>query len=98
MEPAGEIGPLPQQAFQGDFDDDDARPLGEAARVAIRFEVSGVTARKVDAATWEALDNVGGNVVAPEPDGFQVDVDCRIEPTVRGGVPAPPSTVHPRGA
>lgn len=82
----------------GDFDDDDARPLGEAARVAIRFEVSGVTARKVDASTWEALDNVGGNVVAPEPDGFQVDVDCRIEPTVRGGATAPPSAVHPRGA
>ncbi|MBM7504248.1 hypothetical protein ACFPER_12225 [Agromyces aurantiacus] len=74
------------------------RTLADAARVAIRFEVSGIPARKVDAATWESLDSVGGHEVALEPDGFRVDVDCRIEPTVRGGTSAPPSAAYPRGA
>ncbi|GGI47741.1 hypothetical protein BCL57_002453 [Agromyces flavus] len=75
----------------------DADPLGDASRVAIRFEVSGVTARKVDAATWEALASVGGHDVVQGPDGFRVDVDCRIEPTVRGGTSAPRSAAYPRG-
>ncbi|MFE5672502.1 hypothetical protein ACFQ58_12960 [Agromyces sp. NPDC056523] len=77
--------------------DVDADPLGDASRVAIRFEVAGVTARKVDAATWEALASVGGHDVAQGPDGFRVDVDCRIEPTVRGGTSAPRSAAYPRG-
>ena len=77
--------------------EEDADPLRDAARVAIRFEVSGITARKVDAATWEALASVGGHEVEPGPDGFRVEVDCRIEPTVRGGTSAPRSAAYPRG-
>lgn len=75
----------------------EADPLRDASRVAIRFEVSGITARKVDAATWEALASVGGHEVEPGPDGFRVDVDCRIEPTVRGGTSAPRGAAYPRG-
>lgn len=78
-------------------DQDDLHPLGDAGGVVIRFEVEGVAARKVDAATWEALDNVGAHDIAQRPDGFRVDVDCRIEPTVRGGTSAPPSAAYPRG-
>lgn len=79
-------------------DEDDLPPRGDSGRVVIRFEVEGVTARKVDAATWEALDTVGAHDIAQRPDGFRVDVDCRIEPTVRGGTSAPPSAAYPRGA
>ncbi|WP_229275947.1 hypothetical protein [Agromyces kandeliae] len=78
-------------------DDPEGGPRpGELAGVAIGLDVSGLTARRVDAATWDALDNVGVHEVVPGPEGFRIELECRIDPTVRN--PAPPSAVNPRGA
>ncbi|WP_430646045.1 hypothetical protein [Agromyces sp. GXS1127] len=75
---------------------DDRFRSAEGMAVAIDLDVSGLTARRADAATWDALDNVGVHEIAPGPEGFRVRIDCRIDPTVRN--PAPPSAVNPRGA
>ena len=72
-----------------DPEPDDGR-LFDGTRIAIRFDVSGVTARRVDEATWEALDNVGGHDVVAGADGFRVDIDCRIDPANRAGTATPP--------
>jgi hypothetical protein len=65
-----------------DPDPDDMR-LFDGTRIAIRLDVSGVIARKVDEATWEALDNVGRHDVLAGLEGFRIDIDCRIDPTGR---------------
>ncbi|WP_165307716.1 hypothetical protein, partial [Agromyces binzhouensis] len=83
---------------EGPLDDDpEVGPRsGELAAVAIGLDVSGLTARRVDAAAWDALDNVGVHEIVPSPEGFRIELECRIDPTVRN--PAPPSAVNPRGA
>jgi hypothetical protein len=78
-------------------DPDEGRPYG-GMRVAIRFDVSGVAVRKVDEATWEALDNVGGYEAVAAPDGFRIDIVCRIDPTSRAGTASPNGAARPRGA
>lgn len=79
-----------------DVDPNDVR-LYDGTRLAIRFDVSGVTARRVDEATWEALGSVGGHDVVVGPDGFRIDIDCRIDPTNRAGTATPPGAARPRG-
>lgn len=69
-------------------DHDEGRRF-DGSRIVVRFDVSGVTARKVDDATWEALDNVGRHVAVAAPDGFRIDIDCRVDPTNRAGTATP---------
>ncbi|GAA2040354.1 hypothetical protein GCM10009819_27290 [Agromyces tropicus] len=87
----GADAPEPDGAAAGGTADAD-----EGGGVVIDLDVSGLTARRVDAAAWDALDNVGVREVVAEPEGFRVALECRIDPTVRN--PAPPSAVNPRGA
>ncbi|UIP58107.1 hypothetical protein [Agromyces marinus] len=69
---------------------------GSGDGVAIDLDVSGVSARRIDATAWDALDNVGVHEIVPSPEGFRIGLECRIDPTVRGQ--ASPSAVNPRGA
>ncbi|WP_353827386.1 hypothetical protein [Agromyces sp. SYSU T0242] len=97
VEPPLEVLVLIREADADDVGTaDEGGDEGPAARLAVRIEVGGLTARRVDAAAWDALDNVGVHEVAPGPEGFRVEIDCRIDPTIRN--PAPPSAANPRGA
>jgi hypothetical protein len=99
VEPPLEVRVRCRECELRDADEGDAadRPRGvDEAGMAIDLDVSGLIARRVDAAAWDALDTVGVHEVVPVPDGFRIELECRIDPTVRN--PAPPSAVNPRGA
>ncbi|MGR0320175.1 hypothetical protein [Agromyces sp. ZXT2-3] len=97
-EPPLEVRVRCRECHAGEVGDGDDEPMqrGEGASVAIDLDVSGLTARRVDAATWDALANVGVHEVIPGSEGFRVEIECRIDPAVRN--PAQPSAVNPRGA
>ncbi|MGR2753201.1 hypothetical protein [Agromyces arachidis] len=76
----------------------DEMPAPDGSRIAIRLDVSGLALRKVDEATWEALDSVGGHDSVAASDGFRIDIDCRVDPTNRAGTATPNRAARPRGA
>ncbi|MFD4422774.1 hypothetical protein ACFWN7_14905 [Agromyces sp. NPDC058484] len=54
----------------------------------LSIQVSGVTRRRVDPATWDAIGRVGIHDVVTEAEGFRVDIDCRVDPNVNTGSPS----------
>ncbi|GAA1841197.1 hypothetical protein [Agromyces salentinus] len=71
--------------------DFDAGP--EATIVDLAIEVEGVTRRRVDPATWEAVASVGVHHQVPTAAGFRIEITCRIEPEVHA--PGLRNTGHP---
>ncbi|MGI9823203.1 hypothetical protein [Agromyces sp. Marseille-Q5079] len=52
----------------------------DATTVDITIDVDGVTHRRVDPATWEAVANVGMHQLIPNATGFRIEIICRVEP------------------
>jgi hypothetical protein len=71
--------------------DFDAGP--EATTMDIAIDVEGVTHRRVDPATWEAVANVGVHQVIPTAAGFRIEIICRVEPEAHA--PGLRNTGHP---
>ncbi|PWC03101.1 hypothetical protein [Agromyces badenianii] len=64
----------------------------------LSIEVSGVSRRRVDPATWDALGSVGTHDVVAAHESFRIDVDCRVDSSVTAGVPAARGAAHSRGS
>ncbi|SFR86907.1 hypothetical protein SAMN05428970_3366 [Agromyces sp. CF514] len=63
---------------------DDADPDADdghlATSVDITIHVDGVTHRRVDPATWDAVASVGVHQLVTAASGFRIEITCRIEP------------------
>jgi hypothetical protein len=60
----------------------------ESPDLQLSIDVSGVVRRRVDPATWDALDTVGTHDVVSGPEFFRIDIDCRVDPNAPAGVTA----------
>ncbi|GAA1518208.1 hypothetical protein [Agromyces terreus] len=52
----------------------------DAATIDIAIQVDGVTHRRVDPSTWEAVASVGVHQVITTAVGFRIEIVCRLEP------------------
>jgi hypothetical protein len=50
-------------------------------------DVSGVSRRRVDPGTWDAIGSVGAHDVVTGADGFRIDITCRVQPNPHAGSP-----------
>lgn len=73
-----------------DFDDDRDVDLG------IVIDASGISARHVDHAMWDAVGTVGSNTTTTRRDGFRIDIDCQTDPS-SWSTATPGSGVRTRG-
>lgn len=49
------------------------------------IDVSGVSRRRVDPGTWDAIGSVGAHDVITGADGFRIDITCRVQPNPHAG-------------
>jgi hypothetical protein len=68
---------------------------GNAFRLSIG--VNGVARRHVDPATWDAIGSVGTHDVVVGADSLDIDIDCRVDPTIPANAPAARAAARPRG-
>lgn len=61
------------------------------------IDVSGVSRRRVDPGTWDAIGNVGEHDVFAVADGFRIDIACRVQPNTPAGSPSARGAARPRG-
>lgn len=69
----------------------------ESSDLQLSIDVSGVVRRRVDPATWDALDTVGTHDVVAGPESFRIDIDCRVDPNAPAGVTAVRGAARQRG-
>ncbi|MRG61749.1 hypothetical protein GE115_17970 [Agromyces sp. CFH 90414] len=74
-----------------DFDDD------TFADLLVRIDVSGVSARHVDSAAWEAVGSVGSHQVTTDADHFRIDISCRTDGLSRSSASLPDPGARTRG-
>ncbi len=60
-------------------------------------DVSGVSRRRVDPGTWDAIGSVGEHNVITGADGFRIDITCRVRPSAQAGSPSARGAARPRG-
>ena len=91
--PKGSGPPLGVQVTCREASDD---TLAEPA-FAMSIDVSGVSRRRVDPGTWDAIGSVGEHNVIAGADGFRIDITCRVQPNPHAGSPSARGAARPRG-
>lgn len=61
------------------------------------IDVSGVSRRRVDPGTWDAIGSVGAHNVITGADGFRIDITCRVKPNPNAGSSSARGAARPRG-
>jgi len=61
------------------------------------IDVSGVSRRRADPGTWDAIGSVGDHEVETGADGFRIDITCRVHPNTHVGSPPARGGPHDRG-
>ncbi|GAA1748947.1 hypothetical protein [Agromyces humatus] len=75
-------------------DDDHASP----SVVEIDIEVFGVVLRRLDPATWEAVDSVGRHDLVAGGESFRIELECQVNFTSSASATAARSAANPRGS
>ncbi|GAA1803411.1 hypothetical protein [Agromyces neolithicus] len=75
--------------------DDDHTP---SPVVDIDIEVSGVVLRRLDAATWEAVDSVGRHDLVTGDESFHIEIECRPNTISTANATAARRASNPRGS
>lgn len=81
--PKGSGPPLGVQVTCREASDDNVAEPG----FEMSIDVSGVSRRRVDPGTWDAIGNVGAHDVSTGADGFRIDIACRVQPNPHAGSP-----------
>ncbi|HVL59810.1 MAG TPA: hypothetical protein VM430_00145, partial [Microbacterium sp.] len=64
----------------------------------IEIEVFGVVLRRLDPATWEAVDSVGRHVLVAEAESFRIEIECQTNTTSSAGTTVARDAANPRGS
>lgn len=81
--PKGSGPPLGVQVSCREASDDNLAEPG----FEMSIDVSGVSRRRVDPGTWDAIGSVGAHDVVTGADGFRIDITCRVQPNPHAGSP-----------
>jgi len=76
------------------IDDDHATPHV----VDIEIEVFGVVLRRLDPATWEAVDSVGRHVLVAEAESFRIEIECQANTASSASATVARDAANPRGS
>ncbi len=66
--------------------------------VDIEIEVFGVVLRRLDPATWEAVDSVGRHVLVAEAESFRIEIECQANTTSSASATVARDAANPRGS
>lgn len=82
--PKGSGAPLRVHLTCREASEDVAEPAFQMS-----VDVSGVSRRRVDPGTWDAIGSVGEHNVTAGADGFRIDITCRVQPNAHAGAHRP---------